>query len=267
MHPMERLRSVARAAGAGPGAVAREAAGSLAALGHDPAALVTACRRLVQRHPHAGPVWWLASRVLCAPDPVAEARRACTELDGDATAGHLAATLPEAATAVLLGWPEHALDGVVRRGDVEVLLVSAGGEATGLATRLDHAGLAVEDVDDAGLAGAVASAGVVVLEAAAMGPSAFVAVAGSYAAAAVGRDAGVPVWVVAGVGRTLPERLWAAVEDRLLAAGRPGWAGPMEVVPLRLCDVVIGPEGPRSASDPPPPAGCPVAPELLKPTG
>ena len=73
---MERLRSVARATGTGPGLLVPEAAAALARLDGDPAALVTACRRLVDRHPDVGPVWWLASRVLCAADPVDEAWRA-----------------------------------------------------------------------------------------------------------------------------------------------------------------------------------------------
>ena len=47
MHPIERLRYVARAAGEGPGLLAGEAAGALAAFADDPQGLVTACRRLV----------------------------------------------------------------------------------------------------------------------------------------------------------------------------------------------------------------------------
>ena len=55
MHPIERLRMVARAAGEGPALVAQEAAGALVAFGDDPAGLVTACRRLVDRQPTSGP--------------------------------------------------------------------------------------------------------------------------------------------------------------------------------------------------------------------
>ncbi|MGH9177064.1 MAG: hypothetical protein ACRD0N_00720, partial [Acidimicrobiales bacterium] len=250
---------------ASPGVVAREAADALRGLGPDPAALVIACRRLVERHPHAGPVWWLASRVLCAPDPVAEARRAAAELDGDATGAMVAAALPEGATVVLLGWPEVALEAVGLRGDVGVLLVSARGESYGLPGQLLAAGHAAEDVDDAGLGGAVTSADVVLLEATAAGPAAFAAAAGSHAAAALGRAAGVPVWLVTGMGRMLPERLWTAVEDRLQSAGPPPWERPVEVVARAQCDAVIGPEGAQPASGPSPSARCPVAPELLRP--
>ena len=57
MHPIERLRYVARAAGEGSTLLACEAAGALAAFASDPAGLVTACRRLVDRQPTAGPIW------------------------------------------------------------------------------------------------------------------------------------------------------------------------------------------------------------------
>ncbi|MGI8683525.1 MAG: hypothetical protein ACR2MO_00210 [Acidimicrobiales bacterium] len=264
MHPMERLRSVARATGAGPGLLVQEAAGALSALGDDPAGLVTACRRLVERHPAVGPMWWLASRVLCAPDPMAEAWRASAEIDADATPAVVCAAVPEDASVVLVGWPEQVVDGLRRRGDVEILLVSGGGESTGLARRLRGADLRVEDVADAGLGAAVADADLVLLEAGALGPESFLAPPGSRAAAAVAHAAGVPVWVVVGVGRALPARIWRAVEASLARTARPVWDRSEEVVPLVLCDRVVGPSGlrPPAEDDPQPP--CVVAPELLK---
>lgn len=264
MHPMERLRSVARAEGAPPGLLAREAAGALAGLGPDAMALVTACRRLVERHPSAGPVWWLASRVLCAADPVAEAWRAAADLDADRTSAALTAALPEDATVVLLGWPEQVVGAVTHRGDVEVLVVSGNGTSSGLSRRLVAAGTRAQDVPDAGVATAVAAADVVVLEATAAGPQRFVATPGSHAAAAVGRTASVPVWLAAGVGRVLPQPLWAALEARLEASPAPAWARPAELVPLSLCAEVVGPGGPLAVAEVGPAAECPVAVELLK---
>ena len=55
---------VARAAGEGPALLAQEAAGALAAFGDDPAGLVTACRRLVDRQPTSRPV--LVAERACA---------------------------------------------------------------------------------------------------------------------------------------------------------------------------------------------------------
>lgn len=262
---MERMRAVARATGAGPGLLVQEAARALAALGGDPAGLVTACRRLVERHPAVGPMWWLSSRVLCAADPVAEAYRATAEVEADTTPAALAAALPDDTTVVLIGWPELAVEGVRRRGDADVLLVSGGGEAAGLARRLRSAGVAVEEVPDAGLGAAVAEAGLVVLEAGAVGPDWFLAAPGSRAAAAVAASAGVAVWVVAGVGRVLPARLWSALQLRVGCSGLPAWERDEELVPLALCDRLVVADGLRPPSGDGAGEGCPVAPELLKP--
>src|SRR5256885_13804589 len=73
MHPIERLRWVARAPEGDLSLVAAEAAEALAAFAGDPAGLVIASRRLIERRPAAGPLWWLASRVLCSLDPGFEA--------------------------------------------------------------------------------------------------------------------------------------------------------------------------------------------------
>ena len=56
-------------------------------------------------------------------------------------------------------------------------------------------------------------------------------------------DSGRPVWVVAGIGRVLPPGLWDAAVDRYSPA--EPWDGDEELVPLRLVDEVIGPDGPE----------------------
>ena len=70
MHPIERLRYVARSSGADQALLVRETAGALAGLGFDPPGLVTACRRILDRHLASGPLWWLCARVLTANDPL-----------------------------------------------------------------------------------------------------------------------------------------------------------------------------------------------------
>ena len=62
-----------------------EVAAGLAAFGNDRASLVLAARRLVEHHPFSGPLWWLCSRVLLAPDPVAAAWLALDEFEADPT--------------------------------------------------------------------------------------------------------------------------------------------------------------------------------------
>ena len=267
MHPIERLRLVARAEGAGPSLLTREAAGALASLGDDPAALVTGCRRLVDRHVAMGPVWWLAARVLAAPDPLGEARRAAAELDADPTPSVVAAELPGQTTALVVGWPEQVAQALRRRGDVEVLAVDVDGEGAALARRLGALGGDAADIDPSGLGAAVTVSGVVLLEALSAGPDGFLAAAGSKAAAAVGRVTGVEVWLTVGAGRALPGRLWEAQLARIDSSGEEPWERPYEVVPLGLVDVAVCPDGRLDPAAVPRRADCPVVPELLRAVG
>ena len=233
MHPFERLRMAARAGGEDPGLVARQAATALAAIAGEPAALVTACRRLVDRQPTCGPLWWLAARVLAAADPANEAWRAADELRHDPTPRAVADALPEGATVTVLGSPRQAGWALARRGDVRTLVVDARGEGGRLLYDLDEEGADVAAVAESGLGAAVVASDLVLLEADALGPDGLVAMAGSRAAAAVAAHANVPVWVVAGVGRVLPEGLWVALEARLDQVPEP-WARPSELVPSDL---------------------------------
>ena len=267
MHPIERLRYVARAEGAGPSRLVREAAGALAGFGTDAAGLVTACRRLLDRHPAVGPMWWLAARMLTAGDPVTEAWRVSEELEADATPQVLASCLPDEATVVTVGWAELLAEGAQRRGDLGVLLVSSGGEAAPLARRLRALGVEAEEVPDTGTGAAAAGATLVALEATALGPDGFLGPAGSRAAAAVARQAAVPVWIVAGTGRALPGRLWAALKSRLDRGAEALWQRTLELVPLSLADRVVWPDGLHPASETPARIAGPVPPELLRPIG
>lgn len=238
---MERLRHVARARLPDPGVVARESAVALAALGDDGPGLLMSCRRLIEGHPASGPLWWLCARVVSADDAPAVAWRCAEELDGDPTAGRLAVEVPDDATVAVVGWPEVAAGALARRGDVRALVVDGRGDGAELARRLRAVDVDAVDVDDAGAAPAVAASDVVVLEAAALGPHAFVAAPGSWAAAAVAHHAGIPVWLVAGVGRSLPPGLWAALARRRVAGD--AWAATEDVVPLELVDAVVRPDG------------------------
>ncbi len=263
MHPIERLRMVARAQSEDPGLVAQEAAAVLAACADDPASLVTGCRRLVDHQATSAPIWWLAARVLAAADPVAEARQAADQLGADATPAALAYHLPADLQVVVVGWTDQAAVALARRGDCNVLVVDAIGAGSGLATHLRRAGTDAIVVDQSGLGAAVVAGGLVLLEASAMGPDGFVAAAGSLAAAAVGHQAGVPVWVVAGVGRVLPPALWQALLSRLEAGADP-WDRTDDVVPLALVDKVVGPDGPQVPADVAARADCPAVPELTR---
>lgn len=264
MHPIERLRYVARSGGADHGALAEEAARALAGFAEDPAGLVTACRRIIDKQPTSGPMWWLTSKVLATNDPRAEAVRCVTTLQDDRTAAALAYELPDDVTVLALGWPEHVGGALVRRGDLRSLVVDVLGEGAGLVRRLEHAESPTDEVPPANIGGAVRWSNIVALEASAVGPDGFVAIAGSLAAAAVAAEEDAEVWLVAGEGRLLPEKLWEALVDRLDQTGEP-WELDEEVVPLSLVDHVVGPKGKESVEAMLRRTDAPVVPELLKP--
>jgi hypothetical protein len=267
VHPIERLRYVARASGAGQADLVRETASALASLGFDPPGLLTACRRILQRHPASAPLWWLSARVLTAGDPVAEAWQAADELDADPTARQLSSALPDDATVCVLGWPELVGDALVPRGDVTVLVVDVHDEGSGFARRLAMSEVDATDVPLAGLGAAASNCDLVLLEASGIGPDAFVSIAGSRAAAAVGRHSGAGVWLVGGVGRLLPARMWEALSGRVDDGTYDLWELDDEIVPLDLVDRVVGPWGMVPVADALRHVDCPVAPELLRAAG
>jgi hypothetical protein len=119
------------------------------------------------------------------------------------------------------------------------------------------------DVPTSGLGAAVCSSDVLLLEAVAVGPTGFVGVSGSLAAAATARHAEVPVWLAVGVGRLLPARMWDALAGRRATRAADPWDLDEEVVPLTLVDRVCGPAGLTSVEDALRRIDCPVAPELF----
>src|SRR3954447_20916889 len=196
MHPIERLRYVARATGADPTVLVRETAGALAAVvSEEQAGIVPACRRLIDRHLTVGPMWWLSARVLTAADPVSEAWTAADDLDRDMTTSHLVRHLPDEATVTIVGWPSVLAAALRRRADIEVVVADAGGEGSALAHRLDSDGVDALVVPDAGLAAAAVVSDLVVVEAVAAGPPGVLAATGSHAAAATAAHVAVPAWL------------------------------------------------------------------------
>lgn len=136
MHPIERLRYVARAGWAGPAALGAEAAYALADLAaYEPAAVLPACRRLLERNPSCGPLWWVAARLCSAGDPVAEADRCVEELEDDRSAELLDASLPDGARLV-----RHGGVAEVASADVVAVEVDAIGP-TGMVLDPDDGGL------------------------------------------------------------------------------------------------------------------------------
>jgi hypothetical protein len=145
VHPIERLRYVARAGWAPPAVLAAEAAWALGDLAlHEESAVLPACRRLLDRHPGCGPLWWVAARILTAGDPAEEAERCADLLESDPTPELLGEELGGERRAV-----RHGGVGDVAAADVVVVEVDAIGP-----------GGVVLDADDFGLLHAARAVGV-----------------------------------------------------------------------------------------------------------
>jgi len=266
VHPIEHLRYVARAHGADASALAAETAHALGSMRFDPSGLVVACRRIVERHPFSGPLWWLCSNVLTSSEPFDAVWELADRIGCDETPHRLAAELPDDADVLTIGSPDVVADALVRRGDVRVLALDVGHTATGFVRRLERHDVDYEPID-AGLAGVVAAeADVVLVEALATDGVRVVAPVGSSTIAACAGAWGTRSWLLAGVGRRLPAQILDAMVERFdeLCADLDAWDLEVEVVPASLFTDVVGPlgrlpMGPRAIV-----AECPVASELLR---
>jgi len=119
VHPIERLRYVARSGFGPPDALAAEAAWALSDLAErEPQAVLPACRRLLARHPGCGPLWWVAARIVTAGDPVVEGERCAEALECDRTDELLDEAVAPAARLVRRG-------GVGDVASADIVLVNA----------------------------------------------------------------------------------------------------------------------------------------------
>jgi len=265
VHPIERLRFVARAQGADAESLVREMAGALRGLGLDPAGLVVACRRIVERHPSCGALWWLCARMLTSGDAHGASRDAVAAIECDPTVERLAAALPDDATVATIGWPDLTGDALGRRGDVRVLAVDAGYHGSAFVQRLERVDVECELVPAEAAGLAVAAADVVLVEADAADGRRLVGPTGSRVLAAVARSVDRPVWGVVGRGRRLPTPMLDALVAAVADPDEP-WAAESEVVPTDLLTHVAGPDGLTQVTGAALQAECDVAPELLRPT-
>lgn len=264
MHPIERLRYVARASGGDQRLLVRETAGAIRGLQFEPAGLVIACRRIVERHPTSGPLWWFCSSLLTAAQPFQAATQLAAEVEHDPTPDHLFDLLPDDATVCVVGWPDLIGDAVMRRGDVRVLAVDAGDEGTSFVRRLQRSDVDADVVPPSGAAAAVLAADLVLVEALAAGGSDALATPGSRAVASVAWCSEVPAWLVAGRGRRLPEALFTTMLTRVADVRAP-WEAEAEAVPVGIFAGVVGPEG-LVAGTAALAAECPMAHELVRPS-
>ncbi len=258
MLPFERLRALARHAGDETELVL-EAADCFADFGPDPAQLVTVCRRLLAHHPACGPLWWLCARVVAAPDPAAAARDARDRLARDRTASRLAALLPfpHDEPIAVLGWPEVAGDALAERPDLDVVVVRDDRAAGRIRRRAHDDELRLRMVDLTEVIAAAPSH--LLLEVSAMSASGALVSEGS-GDLLWSLGSTTTLWLVAGTGRLLPQRLFDVARGEVERADD----GRVESIDLARVDRIAGPDGLDPVERFVGRVDCPVAPELLR---
>jgi len=195
-------------------------------------------------------------------DPGTEAWEAVEALERDTTARELAHALPADSTVLVIGASEICGEAVLQRPDVEVLVADTVGEGFGLIRQLDARDHIAVDVPSAGVGVAATQVDLVLIEAEVMDEGAALARSGSLSAAAVAAHHEIPVWLVAGVGRVVPTRMFEWVADR--EADVDPWDDEVERVPVSLVDKVVGPAGLGPVGEIRFRIDCPIAPELFR---
>ncbi|HXY42660.1 MAG TPA: hypothetical protein VEH29_00590 [Acidimicrobiales bacterium] len=277
MHPIERLRWIARAEDEPAASLASEAAWTLGELAQqEPTALLTACRRLLDRHPACGPLWWVSARLAAADDPLEAGRQSAAELCTDHTSDRIARALRSSFTAsdvvvltdpVELSLPafESSQPYALRvigsssawRRSMRALSAAAGSELSGWSPGEEHEaleGAAVLLVEALAAAAAAEAAGASAGGRVA-GRGGVLVSTGTAVTVKTARNMGIPAWAVIGVGRALPERLFDAAAER---AGERA-----DLLGLDDFSLAIGPDLTAGAAEVAAQVTCPPGPELL----
>jgi hypothetical protein len=261
VQPFERLRYIARwSEDDGPELVS-EAADCLAAFGDDPAGLVVACRRLLAHHASSAPLWWLCSQVLAAADAADASWAAWQAFTADTTPSRLVSALPfpHDDPVAVLGWPDVVEVGLGERPDLDVVALRVRGEGDQLSRRLRRAEQPVRVLAESELLTLEPSH--LLIETNAAGGGEAIVPIGAIDLAAAARSHGAKVWLVAGIGRVLPERLFQSLQRAV------GDVDDTEVISADRVDLVVGPAGLESPAAFTRRMDCATAPELLRLAG
>lgn len=227
----------------------REAAFALAEFAYDPMELLTACKRLVERRPGCAPLVWVCARILSGSDPATEAYDCVAALARDRTSEELTNEIPGEASVLVVGRAE------------------AGGEAALWRPDIDLTSAAGVDGEDRSISPLEQPLDLLVLEADAVSDGEALLRSGASSVAAAARQMEVPVWLVAGLGRVLPEQMWIGTTELAMRehSGSGGYGGSLdfELVSLDWVDTVVGPSGRHPVSELRYRRECPIVPELF----
>ena len=260
MHPIEHLRYVARSRGADPVSLVRETASALSGLRHDSAGIVLAVRRIIQRHATVGPLWWLSSHVLAAPDPFVAMRLCEEEISNDPTQQTLCDLVPQDAKVCVVGWPTTTLNALAVRSDLSFFVIESNGDGDSAVERLQSMDIDATLAQFENISRIVSECDVVIVEAMATGSHGALCSAGSHAVAALGYCAQKPVWVVVPCGTCLPDELWEAMASGVMNDDQQLF----DIVPKNLFSKVISKNGVSDESNSVFVAECPPTTELLR---
>jgi hypothetical protein len=242
MHPIEHLRYVARATGADPVSLVNETAQALRGLRSEPAGLVLAARRIVERHPTCAPLWWLCASVLASADPFEKARELSDLMDADKTTNHLVDALPADGTVCIVGWSPTVLEALARRGDCRAIIVDSFGTGDAAVNALERLDIEVQGVTLEHAALGVQMSDVVIIDALGCGGTEVLSVGGSHAVVALAYCNNLPAWTVTRLGTRLPIELWNAMKLANRDPDTP-WRTGVDVIPRQLLGRIIGPTG------------------------
>jgi hypothetical protein len=264
VHPIERLRFVARASHVPHEVLAQEAAVALADFVGNDASLLIACQRILARQPTSAVMVWLVAHILGAPNQRKALWEAVETLESDPTSVQLADTLPDGATVAVAGWSDVVADVVRKRGDLGLVVVDIDGSADHFVDRLVDTGQRAFSVTPEGVGQAMSECTLLLCELVALGPEQVLATQGTLPAATVAQHWDIPVWAVASTGVALPGRMYEGLIRRWHESDRsPLWERPVEEFTADVVSSVVSPTGLVSLSEAIARSQCPIVPELF----
>lgn len=264
VHPIERLRYVARATHVPADVLARETAMALADFVGDDAGLLIACRRILDRQPASGALVWLAAHVLGAPNQRKALWDAVELLEEDQTPAALAYELPDDATVATVRWSDSISALARKRGDLGFVVVDTDGNAEYQIDRFVDDGQNIVTVDPESMAQGLFEATHLLVTFDALGPVQGLAPMGTFPAAAVAGQIDMPVWGVASMGVALGERMYGGLARRWNEhSGDPRYLRELEEIPVSLIDQVVTTTGLVAPARAVQAGGCPIVAELF----